>query len=620
MAQRIKEFEQWQPGYSGSIVTVYKAGTSTKASIYNDEALTSSVSNPQALLSYSENGVSYGRFAQPIYTADAYELDIDNGNRTGVQRVPLTTLAGQDASQAVVTPKGASVASDLATMAARTIHAADYGELGTVTATNTATLTAAIGAAAQNNGGYVILPDGNFQFSTLTIPSGVVLMGQGEDATTLRSQTADKVVTLSGTGAGLAHLTLDGVDLQAGATGVYAKAIEGTVLSHCKIKRFVTGVHLQGGRRTRWLHLNVSSCDVGVKLHGDNDASNGEDGDEFRNNSWEGGKVEYCTTTGLELSYVDKKCWFNKITNVGFKDSAGTALKVNGARWTNLSDCWWVGNTKNIEVQDDDDTDNAEENTVIGLDISHASINGGEIDLTGKCQDIVFDDCGLFGVTLNLTLPENSILLRDCVEDADVVVTGDGTKLTRWRGINHGASAGLTSDGVATKAWSKEMEPGQVGYFEGKVLANQKDGLNTAEYHIAVSARRPGSKLSYDTQVGDFTVGELLTGAVSGAQALIVADTDNGADGTLTLRNIVGEFQNNEQITDPQGGDALANGTLVTQSVALLGAVESLRPAREDATGLAATFVANGAEVELQVTGQTDKTYEWLCDVSAVVS
>ncbi|WP_417790281.1 glycosyl hydrolase family 28-related protein [Terasakiella pusilla] len=620
MVHRIREFEQWQPGYHGAVVRILKANTSSLAQVFKDEALTLPADNPQVLLSYKSDGLSYGKFAQPLYLSDAYTLDIEGGHQTGVQRPPLLSLNGENASSALVQANGGVELVALKDVIARVVYATDFGALGQTTAVNTATLTSAIGAAAQKNGGVVVLPSGNYQFSQLNIPAGVILHGQGVNATVLRSQTNDKVITLSGKGGGLSNLTLDGVDLQAGSIGVYSKAIDETVFQDCLIKRFETGFYALGGRRSRRFNFSIEDCTRGAMLHGDSDASNGADGDEFRHNSWIGGQVSYCTDVGIDLSYEDQKCWLNSFEDIGFEDNAGTAFKVNGARWTDLKGCWWKGNTTNLDVADDDDTDSQTENTVIGLTIENGSIESGAINFKGHCQDIVFKKIGLFGVAIELTLPENPILLSNCVEDNEVTLTGDGSKLIRWRDINHGASAGVTSDDAATKAWSVSLEPGQVGFFRAVVLANQKDGTNTAEYNMVVSAVRAGSELSYDSQVQDFTVGEILTGAVSGAQALITKDTDDGATGTLTLRNIIGEFENNEQITDPLGGDALANGTLVAKSVAIKGSENDLRADREDVAGLNATFVANGEEVELRVTGEAEKTYEWHCFVDAVVS
>ncbi|WP_212751100.1 hypothetical protein, partial [Escherichia coli] len=51
----------------------------------------------------------------------------------------------------------------------------------------TDTLEAAIGAAAAQGGGEVILPSGRILFTELTLPQGVVLRGQSRGATTQTS-------------------------------------------------------------------------------------------------------------------------------------------------------------------------------------------------------------------------------------------------------------------------------------------------------------------------------------------------------------------------------------------------------------------------------------------------
>ena len=79
-------------------------------------------------------------------------------------------------------------------------------------------------------------------------------------------------------------------------------------------------------------------------------------------------------------------------------------------------------------------------------------------------------------------------------------------------------------------------------------------------------------KLSYDAQTADFTKGRTLTGATSGATALIYDDSDGGATGTLTLYNVQGEFIDNETITDDAGGSATANGALTGAYTALTNA------------------------------------------------
>lgn len=69
------------------------------------------------------------------------------------------------------------------------------------------------------------------------------------------------------------------------------------------------------------------------------------------------------------------------------------------------------------------------------------------------------------------------------------------------------------------------------------------------------------STLDYDAQTVNYTVGDVITGATSGATATIAADVDNGATGTLYIRNIsTTPFQNNEIVTDEGTGSALSNG------------------------------------------------------------
>lgn len=70
--------------------------------------------------------------------------------------------------------------------------------------------------------------------------------------------------------------------------------------------------------------------------------------------------------------------------------------------------------------------------------------------------------------------------------------------------------------------------------------------------------------LNYDNQSADFTAGKKITGGTSGATAVIVSDSDGGTTGTLTLRDVVGVFADNEEITDDNGtpGTADVNGTL----------------------------------------------------------
>jgi hypothetical protein len=84
------------------------------------------------------------------------------------------------------------------------------------------------------------------------------------------------------------------------------------------------------------------------------------------------------------------------------------------------------------------------------------------------------------------------------------------------------------------------------------------------------------------------------------------------------LQDIDGVFLDNEDLDDDQGGHAICNGALSFSNAALVGTVASIRAAQETDATWDATFVANGPEIELRVTGASSKTIEWECDVDGV--
>lgn len=606
----LPDFELWRPTYAGAQVFVYLSGTTTLASLFFDEALSMPAANPQVLQTLTIADVQYGRLEQPVYTGQGVQWEI-NGSRSGVLRPPLTTMDGVASSKALVTAAGGGNPRELEDIAADVVNVEDFGVIGTSAATNTIALNAAIGTVAARGGGDVVLPSGNIPFTTLNLPTGVRLVGQGRGVTILESTTNQRVIELGGDRAGFASLTLDGINLVPGSVGVFSKGRAEVRFDDVEIRRFETGLHFRGGRRAAWRDLYLTNCITGAKLHGDLATLDSGGGDEWTNNAWVGGRVIQCTGIGVELSYEDTFNRQNALVDVGFESNTGIALKVNGARFTKLQDVWMESNTVNLDIRDDDDTSRQAENTVENFHWRGGGINGGAINLRDTLLDVILEGLSLRSVAFTLTTPKSNILLLDCIEDAGVSISGNGQYLVRFQSIGDGASSGITTDATVTKAWATgELAPGQVVYLEGVAIGNQRNGTNTAEYSIAVSAKRPGSLLSYDTQVVNFTVGSLLTGQTSGATARILADSDSGTFGTLTLREIVGEFIDNETITDGAGGIALANNALVPQSVTLLGSVLRVRD-REDVAGWTADFVANGGEVELRVTGAAATTIEW---------
>ena len=76
-----------------------------------------------------------------------------------------------------------------------------------------------------------------------------------------------------------------------------------------------------------------------------------------------------------------------------------------------------------------------------------------------------------------------------------------------------------------------------------------------------------GFTLLYDAQTVNFTVGRTVYGVKSNARGVIMDDTDAGATGTLELKKVVGNFQDNEEIREEivsaeTSGVAIVNGTL----------------------------------------------------------
>lgn len=611
---RIAEFDIWRPGYADATVSVKIVGTDTLADIFTDEAMSEAADNPQTLITRQDGDILYGKFEATLYTSASYYLDIDTTDQTGIVRPPLVDLIDIDASEATVQTDDGSEDHTLASIVGRIVHVFDFGEFlptddtDASAATNNATLEDAIGAVS--SGGVVMVPPGTYAFEDIDLPSGVIIQGQGPLGTILQSQTASDVLTFQGEWCGLRNITIDGVSLEAGSNGILIEDVNSSIMDHVIIKRFGVGIYAKGGMGHRWVSTDVEGCTTNAKLHGD--------GAAFWGNQWSGACRE-SVEIGVSLEYVDAIVAHNKLS-LNFEDNAATALKVRGARYTDMTGSAFANNDVNLDLDDFVTGSFEDDNTLLGLWLKDFSMSGGEINMTGDLADVVFERGLMSDVDVTLTTPGNAVLARDVIEDSNVTISGDGTKWLRWKSTDHGASSGITTNNTATKAWSIELDPGQRCYLIGVVIGNAKTSDESGEYHISVSARRPPSTLAYDSQTGDFTTGLTVTGATSGATALAVSDTDGGATGTLEVRDIVGAFVDNEILTDSSTGSATVNGTLTAVNAELLSTVEALRAAREDDSDWNATFVANGPEIELRVTGDTSKTVEWLVHVDALVT
>lgn len=80
-------------------------------------------------------------------------------------------------------------------------------------------------------------------------------------------------------------------------------------------------------------------------------------------------------------------------------------------------------------------------------------------------------------------------------------------------------------------------------------------GVLAYEDYSTVQILHCNLDLPYDGQTSNFALLEVVTGGTTGATGVILADTDAGAAGTLTLANVTGSFVDGEALTTPGGGD-----------------------------------------------------------------
>lgn len=619
-SQRVHEFDIRRPGYAGAQVTVLIAGTTTPANCFSDPALTVATDNPMTLTSEADAfGVQYGRFLNPVYVGVPYQLVIDGADTTGIERLPIYSLEGVDASLATVKSLRGSANTTLAAWLDTEIHTVAFGILGGSSVTNTTIIAGAIAAAAAQGGGRVRLPSGNYPFTTLTLPQGVILAGEGRLATTLRSIEAQAVITLGGDYAGLEDMTLDGVNLVAGSIGLTGVGIDFVHLRDVTVKRFDKGLFFKGGVQHAYTGLHLSSCSTGGEVRGDTDAGGGGLGGPMVDLRWIGGTVELNTNFGIILTYENAAVNGTMLQGVQFTSNIGPALKINGARQTRMLGCRWTANTAAIDVADDSDTSQAAFNTVKGLHITDGSILGGSILIDGTSEDVQFRNVDFSDVDWNLTIPDRPIMLIDCTEDSLVTVTGATEKLARASSSTPGEFPGVTTDASATTAWARELEPGEISRLRVRALANQRNGVDFGSYEIICTASRPGATISYDTAPVAPVVGTIVTGNTSGASARIIAVSHAGSSGTLTLRSIQGEFQVSETC-GTSDAKTLRVTVALSNPAAAINATDNAGTQHESAGaspwGLA--MDATGSQIRARVTGEAGKIIEWLVQVDVM--
>lgn len=622
-AVRIRDFDLWRAGYAGAIVTVYEAGTTTPATLYAEPTMATLLNNPQTLQTRQDtNGQTYGKFAVPVYVAVAYTLSIDTGERGGVERPPITALDGADVSLALVTGTRGQEARTLASVVDWSIWAQAFGDLSDAVgaAVCTATLQAAIGAAAAQGGGLVRIPAGNFPFTTLTLPEGVVLAGEGASATTLRSTITAAVITIGGDGAGITDLTLDGVNVNTGSVGVYAINKVGMRFENCLVRRFATGLRVLGAEACRWRNFSISECSVAGDLRGDLDAATSGLGAPFRNIEWNGGAIAFNVLKGLHFRAVDALCENIRLAGLEFEGNLADALILEGVRDLRSEGCWFANGLRGLHVLDNITTPLPAINTSARIDVIGGYFDGAatgmEIKYEGECVNITLRRVRQTNISHNLVSPQNAITRIDCIQDALTTITGLKTYLLSQDTDHGGTLSGVTTGAVDVVAWSEAVPPGKTWLVTAKVTARQRNGTGRGRWWVAAGVDRPCATLAYINLTGTFTVAAILTGATSGASARINAN----AAGTLTISDITGTFQNGETITDG-AATATASGTISTSNAALDsgGSVDVIAPVDSLSGTATDVFVSvSGPSAQVTVRGDTALTIDWVVEIDVL--
>jgi hypothetical protein len=639
---RVGFFDTWEPGYGLATVSVLQAGTTVLAEIFTDEDLTQAAANPQTLAQMTENGISYGRWQTPLYVGTAFSLQINSVDVTGVIGVPITSLVDEDASLATVIPTGATVAGNLDDILVRRIDVRDYGifiaagQNNASAITNNATIVAALGVAGGAGGGFVEVPAGTYQFTTFTIPPGVVLRGQGRGATTLQSTEEGDVVTLAADAAGLERITIDGINQVTNSVGVFAANINFIHFNDVMIQRFDIGLQRYGGTGSHWRDLFISDCSTaGYQCHGYSDNGLGGTITEER---WDGGKVELCAGLGIDILFVDSIVAQLNFSGIGFDTNTGTAVSIIGGQQIKFDDtCWWNGNTVNILIDDAGPTSSTLGQNSIGIEFWDGSFGpaiapiaasgstaaqpatNSVITLNDTLESVAFRRCDFAYVTIDINSPTNNVLAQDCRQITGIVFGGNSPQA--WisaKTFNRGESTGLTTGNSATIGWALELQSGERVFLEAKVVARSRNNADSGFWHIANAAGCFGATLLYDAATGAFTAGNVVTGQTSGATARLTAVVPSGSSGTLTLQDVDGTFLNNEIITDTGTGSANVNGAIVIGTV-WLGTPVTYYSYHYDSSW-SAVFVAAAQEVQLQVTGDTAMNVEWVIDIDTVVA
>lgn len=139
-------------------------------------------------------------------------------------------------------------------------------------------------------------------------------------------------------------------------------------------------------------------------------------------------------------------------------------------------------------------------------------------------------------------------------EEFDFLITEEGDYLGMDGVIGTPAFEGFTGSD-----WSVVQFATAGGVFLVGVNGQDNGFVYDGSQFYPLSSQ-PITQLDYDNASDNFTDGDTVTGAISGATATIYRAVPNLSTGFLLLRGVTGTFVNNETITGSSGGSAFVNG------------------------------------------------------------
>lgn len=190
----------------------------------------------------------------------------------------------------------------------------------------------------------------------------------------------------------------------------------------------------------------------------------------------------------------------------------------------------------------------------------HCTLGNGSEDATALFAYKDGANRKLFGATsstiYDITDVEFATDAEIATEDDDVIVDGDGNSFG-WSSTQFLSVMGAFTGGD----WSVVQFATTGGVFlvgvNGQDTGFLYDGAVFYPYTVGGI-----QTLAYDAEVSEFTIGGTVTGGTSGATAKVWQIEDlGGGEGVLYVYSLAnGPFQDDETITDGDGGEATANG------------------------------------------------------------